>query len=258
MSYATENILGSYEKAVSAATSGTSRTASDKDMFLKLLVAQLSHQDPLNPVEDKEFVAQLAQFTSVEELQNINKGIESMNTSFNKQQIVNAAAFLGTQVSAKGDTITRADDYVSTMYVTYPQNVASGTVKVYSTTADGQPDKLVYSANLSPTQAGTQQYVWSGLDNNGKTMANGTYIVTFSALNSAGENMLVSTESDGVVVAVEAAEGGNHYLYLNDGRKVRYTDVQVIAYPQKSDGSTDGKTDGETKDGTTTTGETTT
>ncbi len=49
-----------------------------KDDFLKLLVTQLSHQDPLNPVEDKEFIAQMAQFSTLEQIQNLNKNVESL------------------------------------------------------------------------------------------------------------------------------------------------------------------------------------
>lgn len=50
----------------------------DKDAFLKLLTTQLANQDPLNPMEDREFIAQLAQFSSLEQMQNINKNIEIM------------------------------------------------------------------------------------------------------------------------------------------------------------------------------------
>lgn len=50
----------------------------DKEAFLKLLVTQLANQNPLNPVEDKEFIAQLAQFSSLEQMQNLNKNLISM------------------------------------------------------------------------------------------------------------------------------------------------------------------------------------
>ena len=243
---ATENILGSYEKSVQAATGGASRTASDKDMFLKLLVAQLSHQDPLNPVEDKEFVAQLAQFTSVEELQNINKGVESMNAAFTKQQISDATGFLGTQVVARGDMIRRENEYVSTLYANIPQDIASGTINVYSTTTDGKPDKLVYSDKLGAVQAADgYPLTWNGKSSTGANMPNGAYIVTVSGVNAKGDNVLISTESDGQVVAVEAAADGNHFLYLDDGRKVRYNDVQLITYPKKA-ATDDTKKDGDT------------
>ena len=47
----------------------------DKDAFLRLLTTQLANQDPLNPIEDREFIAQLAQFSSLEQMQNLNKTV---------------------------------------------------------------------------------------------------------------------------------------------------------------------------------------
>ena len=50
----------------------------DKDAFLRLLTTQLANQDPLNPMEDREFIAQLAQFTSLEQIQNLNKSVGNL------------------------------------------------------------------------------------------------------------------------------------------------------------------------------------
>lgn len=64
-------------------TTSTTGSSMDKDAFLKLLVTQLSHQDPLNPVEDKEFIAQMAQFSTLEAVQNLDSTMqESMDLMY--------------------------------------------------------------------------------------------------------------------------------------------------------------------------------
>ena len=79
--------------AVSTATNDTL----GKDAFLRLLIAELSNQDPLNPMDDREFVSQMATFSSLEQMQNMNKTLESMAES-NKfsavQYIGKAVAFM--------------------------------------------------------------------------------------------------------------------------------------------------------------------
>ena len=68
----------------------------DKDAFLNLLVTQLRYQDPLNPMEDREFIAQTAQFTTLEQMTNINRNFAKF---MQMQAISNAAALIGKEVS---------------------------------------------------------------------------------------------------------------------------------------------------------------
>jgi flagellar basal-body rod modification protein FlgD len=65
----------------------TSKSALGKDAFLKLLVAQLSNQDPLKPVEDKEFISQLAQFSSLEQMQAVSQGVDTLNGTTKSGQL---------------------------------------------------------------------------------------------------------------------------------------------------------------------------
>lgn len=72
-----------------------------KDDFLKLLVTQLRFQDPMNPMEDKEFIAQMAQFNSLEEMQNLNKNLAAANEF---AQLTQASSLIGKTVAIKTDT----------------------------------------------------------------------------------------------------------------------------------------------------------
>lgn len=81
-----------------------------KDDFLQLLVTQLRYQDPLQPLDDKEFVAQLAQFSSLEQMQNLNSNMENyISLNLLENQLSRAASLVGAQVkvydSASGETV---------------------------------------------------------------------------------------------------------------------------------------------------------
>ena len=63
-----------------------------KESFLKLLITQLQHQDPTRPMEDREFIAQMAQFSSLEQMTNLNREVQSLFASY---EATKASSFLG-------------------------------------------------------------------------------------------------------------------------------------------------------------------
>ena len=92
--------------SANAATTATNDTLG-KDAFLKLLIAELSNQDPLNPMEDREFISQMATFSSLEQMQNMNNTLTSMSEAnkFNAVQYIGkAVAFMATE--GEGDSAT--------------------------------------------------------------------------------------------------------------------------------------------------------
>ncbi|MDR2504089.1 MAG: flagellar hook assembly protein FlgD [Deltaproteobacteria bacterium] len=245
---AVSSILGQAEAA--AATQGASRTESDKDMFLKLLVAQLTHQDPLNPVEDKEFIAQLAQFTSVEELQKISGGMTQMNESYERAQLNSAASLLGMRVISQGSSVSKmtneetGDMLVMPIYYTSDVPLSSCVVSVLN------PDtgQIVYSEELGARLAGDYSFEWSGKNNAGAYAPDGVYEISFIAADDNGKRVLIDTQVYGDVVRVEQDEG-MYYLRLSDGRRVKYVDVNTVGYVQYSnspseESSGDGSGDG--------------
>jgi len=77
----------------------TGSDALGKDAFLKILMTQLQNQDPLNPMQDKDFIAQMATFTSLEQLTNMGKSIDSLVSAQGQSQLVSYNQFIGKEVS---------------------------------------------------------------------------------------------------------------------------------------------------------------
>ena len=75
----------------------------DQDMFLKLMLAQLENQDPLKPQDGTEFLSQMAQFSTVEGIGNLNKGIDELNGLYRSNQALQATALVGRDVLVSGN-----------------------------------------------------------------------------------------------------------------------------------------------------------
>ena len=94
------NVTGTQSTSAATAVSTATNNELGKDAFLKLLIAELSNQDPLNPMEDREFISQMATFSELEQMQNMNKTLDSMSEA-NKfsavQYIGKAVAFTTTE-----------------------------------------------------------------------------------------------------------------------------------------------------------------
>ena len=243
-------IFGKAETDFSAALAGGDRLAADKSTFLKLLVAQLSNQDPLNPTEDKEFVTQLAQFTSLEQLQNINEGVGNLNTTMHQSQLLSATSFIGKQILADGSQITKVSDdkgeiYTTDLYYTLDEDVAKGQANIFD--ANGN---LVRSITIAARNADSYPLQWDGKNSSGVVVPDGTYDIVLSFQDKNDKAVMPKTQFVGRVVGVEN-ENGVYSLVLSGGRTVKFTDVVEIYQEATSTTSgTDTGTGTETGSGT--------
>lgn len=244
----TSSILESLSATATSSTT-TDRLATDKNTFLTLLVAQLTHQDPLNPTEDKEFVSQLAQFSSLEQLQSINDSIAKLTDSMAQTQLISGASFIGKDVLAAGNEITKVSDtdgtaYTTDLVFTIDSAIQKGQVNIFDSSGN-----LVHSSTISACNAGTYTFQWDGTNTNGQTVADGIYTATVSCQDANDKSVLATTQCVGRVVGVENSNG-SYNLILSGGRTVAFTDVVEIYEASTSTGSSSSGTSDSSASGT--------
>lgn len=193
-----------------------------KEEFLKLLITQLENQDPLNPMDDKEFVAQLAQFSSLEQLTNISEQVKTINKNNTKQDMVGAVGFIGKDIMAAGDQISKDGNNVSAMYYSIEDPVQ----KIFFNIFD-QHGNMVRTVETQARQAGEYEFNWDGRDYNGNAVSDGNYSVYMAAEGINGEPVLADTRVAGRVSGVQNIDGVS-YLRLTDGRMFNFHDVTEV------------------------------
>ncbi|MBQ4132944.1 MAG: flagellar hook assembly protein FlgD [Desulfovibrionaceae bacterium] len=223
-------IIGAAEREFAAQTTSGSSDL-DKMAFLQLLVAQLQHQDPLNPMDDTTFVTQLAQFSELETLQNISTNMDSVIDGMARQESLNASNYLGKYVESYGDQISVDSSGNRTAFYYYlEENVVGGSVNIMDTNGN-----IIRSYNLGAKSAGgPYELNWDGYDYSGQKAPEGVYLVGMSCLGSNGNPVTVASQVTGKVSSVYY-EDGTQYLGLEDGRVINMNYVIAVRNPLESD-----------------------
>lgn len=193
---------------------GMQRTTElDRDAFLQLLVTQMKNQDPLNPMEDKEFVAQLAQFSSLEQLFAVNENLQANSSLAQTTNNSLVASLIGKEVTAAGNKLTIADGGQVEGHFRID---AAADVSVAITDAYGHN---IRSLELGQRNPGMQTFLWDGKDNAGKSMAPGEYFFKVSPVAANGQ----------VVDAQELIKGPVRQVRFNNGQAVIIMDGLAIS-----------------------------
>ncbi len=196
-----------------------------KEDFLNLLVTQLRYQDPMEPLKDSDFVAQLAQFSSLEQLSSINTslGYSSELDYLMSQTIANtmATTIIGKEVVADGNTIYHTPGSSSDLNFDLGGPASDVEVKVFN--SDGALIKTINARNF---EAGDNSVSWDGRNEDGSNVAEGEYYFEVSARNGAGDDINVVTRVVGLVESVRY-EGGQGYLMIG-GLRVSMSDIIQI------------------------------
>ncbi|TDV68017.1 flagellar hook assembly protein FlgD [Pseudomonas sp. LP_7_YM] len=215
-----------------ASTSSTSSTASTastgtsslgKDSFLKLLVTQMQNQNPLDPQDNSEFVAQLAQFSSLETMQNLSTTVDSISTQYQSSQALQASSLVGRSVVVDAGATSVDTTAGMTGSVVLPSSSTATTVKVYDSAGS-----VVRTLDLGSQSAGTASFTWDGKDESGETLASGNY--SFVANGSLdGTSTALTTYLPATVNSVTmGTSGADMTLNLASGNSIALSKVQKI------------------------------
>ncbi len=188
------------------ARSDTNDPKDDKTLFLELMIAQMENQDPLNPQEGGEFLAQLAQFSTVEGIEKLNNQFDTLAGQLRSSQALQATALVGRKVG------------VPTSFGTLTESGLSGTIQLPESTTNLRLDvfsptgQIVQQIALGSASAGEVPFNWNGFDNAGNQLPPGQYQVkAYAAID--GEQEQVGTRMGANVNSVTI--NGDGSLTLN-------------------------------------------
>lgn len=217
----TGTAAASTTQSSSTSDSATTSASELQDRFLKLLVAQMKNQDPLNPLDNAQVTTQLAQISTVSGIDKLNSTMSGLSTSLLAAQSAQSASLIGRQVFAAGSTLTLSGTTGTATGAVDLKQVADR-VTVMIADANGT---VVRRLELGPSAVGTTAFQWDGKTDAGTKASAGTYVFQVSA---AKGNTSVTAEplTVGKVSGVAVADGMK--LSIDGGSSVGLADVKRI------------------------------
>jgi len=198
----------------------------NKDDFLKLLLTQMQHQDPLNPMDNTEFLSQLSQFSQLEQIYNVNQNIQDLAVAQGSIRDSLLANLLGKTAKVEASEVyLKGQDEINLTYelVDFAPKV---TANIYD--ADSHRVKTIQMLNQG---SGLQKIDWDGTDDNGQKLPEGTYIVEITVHNQ-GESNWVKPYLIGQVHEVIFSQGNDPLIRVENQSVPISGILQIMDQPE--------------------------
>ncbi len=208
-------------ESASAATNIVGKQSLGKEDFLQLLVAQLQAQDPLDPQSAEDFSAQLAQFSALEQMTNVNTNLEQ--TQKFEQAINNSALInlIGKNVDSPGRLIDFNSGEVKTLKFSLAEDAAEVEVDIMDSAGN-----TVKTLKVNELIAGNNQAVWNGTDAEGNPVQPGAYAFQVKAKNTRGNDVESQTFISGKISDVVFEENGSFAIV--NGQKIPVAEISRV------------------------------
>ena len=220
------NGIVSYEDYVAKNKVKATNNAMDQGAFLTLFTTQLKNQNPLDPVKNEAFVAQLAQFSQLEATSSMKASMETMVKSLEGDKMLAGAALIGRRVAVPNGPLTLLGGQPVEANVDLPTG-ADGVQMLVFNDKGQQVRKQIFGAQ----PIGTMRLSWDGLSDGGAPMPDGTYTTQVLA-SSMGKAIQPTVNSLATVRSVSNAGTADNawILEVDGGKSVNMADVKRIAY----------------------------
>lgn len=206
-----------------AASANGDRTSLGQGDFLKLMTQQLANQDPFKPLEDGQFIAQMAQFSSVDSLQKLENSFSDLSVALSSNQALQASTLVGNNVMVPADVV-------------YLENTggASGIVGGLSTpvkdatlTITDQSGQIIKTIKLGDINSTEANWAWDGTNESGDRVDSGIYQVAING-KQGGDNVQFQTLISAQVESVSLGGADGVILNLVGLGPVNLADVSRI------------------------------
>ncbi|MGZ3770181.1 MAG: flagellar hook assembly protein FlgD [Bdellovibrio sp.] len=198
----------------------------DKDAFFKLMITQMKNQDPTNPMKSHEMAAQLANFSSLEQMQNMNRTLDEMKNGQKPSENFQALNLIGKAVSGDSSKIVRGpNDKEHDFKFSLPMDASEVTVRVRD--AEGN---TVRTYNMKGLKKGENKIAWNGEDEKSMKAAPGEYQFFAEAKGGDGKKIALKTDFDGMITGVSYSNEGP-ILHVGN-QAIRFSDVKKITDPR--------------------------
>ena len=167
-----------------APTVAEDKSILSKDDFMTLLLVELQHQDPTEPMDSEKILSQTSQLATLEASENTNKALADLAVSLGSSQQYTTIAAIGKTADLGSNAIGYDEGSSSSFEVYFPQEIASGNLEVLDTNGN-----IVSTMAIEPNPSGVYQFDWDGTLSNGDAAESGMYYITASYKNPAGEDL---------------------------------------------------------------------
>lgn len=203
----------------------------DKNGFLKLLANQLQNQDPLKPMDQKKFAADLAQFSQLEQLTNLNQKFDGQDSKATNEMRFMGASFIGKVVQTDGTSVNVSES--SPSKINLPFYLEKPARKVMVRIFD-KSNNMVQQLELDGMGQGSQSINWDKRMLDGTDALNGDYVFQVRAWDKDLNEFRGQTKSSGVVTGV-SFEGTDTVLTVDGNKKVFLRDVKSFSAAEEKE-----------------------